>query len=90
MQYQHLLTDREKQVSHLLPLYEKEQEAERKMTEAMNYSDWSRSIAAYKAAHTKASKQLDAEIIKHLGDAAYSIMEKRIAIIFRLQHIHHG
>ena len=87
MQYQHLLTDREKQVSHLLPLYEKEQEAERKKTEAMNYSDWSRSIAAYKAAHTKAYKQLDAEIIKHLGDAC--TMEKRIAIIFRLQHIHY-
>ena len=85
MQYQHLLTEQEKQVSHLLPLFNKEQEAERKKNEAMNYSDWSRSIAAYKAAHTRAYRQLDAAITRHIGDSCAT--EKRVAIIFRLQQI---
>ena len=72
-----------------MPLYMKVREAQDKETEARLYSDWSRSIGAYKAAHTKISSRLAKEIDKHLGitfdDWTGSDTDKRIAIYARLQ-----
>ena len=89
MFHQECLTDEEKQVQHLMPLYMKVREAEDKENEAVLYSDWSRSIGAYKAAHTKASNRLYKEIDKHLGitsdDWTKVDADKSIAVYARLQ-----
>mgnify|MGYP003120620097 CR=1 FL=1 len=89
MFHQECLTDEEKQVQHLMPLYMKVREAEDKETEAVLYSDWSRSIGAYKAAHTKVSDRLYIKIKKHLGttidDCTGSDADKEIAVYARLQ-----
>lgn len=84
MFYQHHLTEREKQITHLYPFYKKVDEAQQKVNESQ-YSDWTRSKAAYRAALTKAEKRLGREIDKHLGDASTDDM-KAIAIYERLQH----
>ena len=82
-----MLCLRHESIGHLLPLHMKASEAESKMTEAVLYSDYRRSIGAYKAAHTKASNRLHDEIDKHLasiGEVDNSLHEKAIAISTRL------
>ena len=54
-------------MTKLIELYKKLLDAEKKLAEAEQYSDWSKSISAYRAATTRASQKLTNECRKHLG-----------------------
>lgn len=54
-------------MTKLIDLYNKLLTAQEKLAEAQQYSDWRRSVGAYKAAETKANQKLLEECRKHLG-----------------------
>jgi hypothetical protein len=54
-------------MTNLIKLYKKLLAAQEKLAEAQQYSDWSRSVGAYKAAETRANQKLLEGCRKHLG-----------------------
>jgi hypothetical protein len=54
-------------MTKLIELYKKLLDAEKKLAEAEQYSDWSKSISAYRASATRASQKLMSECRFYLG-----------------------
>lgn len=52
----------------LMKHYKKFIEAQDRLSEQLQYSDWSESIRAYKAAETRAANKLGKAIKEYLGD----------------------
>jgi hypothetical protein len=57
----------DKAMTNLMTLYKKLLAAQEKLAEAQQYSDWRRSVGAYKAAETKANQKLLEGCRKYLG-----------------------
>ena len=70
-------------MTKLIELYKKLLSAQEKLAEAQQYSDWSRSVGAYKAAETKANTKLLEECRKYLGHS-YS-QQDLINLLIKLQ-----
>ena len=60
--------NRETKMQDLMKHYKKSIEAEGRLSEQLQYSDWSESIRAYKAAETRAANRLGKAIREYLGD----------------------